>query len=51
MEDFFKRKPLTIAFLIGGFLLGAWIFSSFWIGLLGAVVGAVAGNHLDGNTK
>jgi len=48
MEEFFKKKPLSIAFLIAGFLLGDWIFSSFWIGLLGAVVGAVVGNRIDG---
>ena len=51
MEEFFKQKPLAIAFLIGGFLLGAWIFSSFWIGLLGAAVGAFAGNLLDANKQ
>lgn len=49
MEELFKRRPLTIAFLIGGFLLAAWITGSFWLGVVGAAAGAFVGGLLDRN--
>jgi uncharacterized membrane-anchored protein YjiN (DUF445 family) len=47
MEELFRKHPLMIGLFIGGFLIVAWFTSSFWLGLIGAVVGAFFGANLD----